>query len=116
MAMRRSLLQFACAAALGGFVFGAQAAQYGSPGGTSIPSQSITTPTTKAASNASESRDAAEMERCNQFKGAVRADCLARAKTNTDHAVSEIPAGVAAGTGQATFGGSTGPVPANKNK
>jgi hypothetical protein len=114
MTMRRTLLHLACAVALGGFALAAQAQQYGTPGATSRPSESTVTPTTKAKPNPNAARDAEAVERCSQFTGAVRVDCLAREKANTDHAVNEMAAGTAAGAGAAKFGSSGGPAPSNK--
>jgi hypothetical protein len=112
--MRRSLLQLACIGAFGALATSALAQQYGSPGATSRPSESTVTPTTKAAPNPNAARDAAAVEYCNQFRGAVRIDCLARERGDAEHVVNAMPAGTAA-AGAPRYGGFTGPSPSAKN-
>jgi hypothetical protein len=89
--MKHSFLQVACAAAIGALAIVAQA-QNGSPAAPSKPNASPASPSNPAASRT----DTDPVAKCNELKGAVRIDCLSNAKRNSDHAVNEMPAGVAA--------------------
>ncbi len=91
--MNHSFLQFACAAAIGGLAFGAQAAQYGSPAASSNPTASPVQ---------ADADYAAAVAKCKGLIGAARADCVRDARADYDRAVNQLPSGLAAPGGGGT--------------
>ncbi len=96
--MKHSFLQFACAAAIGALAFGAQAAQYGSPGAPSKPT---------ASPEQADADYAAALAKCKGLIGASRADCVRDAKAGYDRAVNQIPSGLGAAGGGGAGGASS---------
>lgn len=92
--MRRSLLQLACVAALGGFVLTAQAQQYGSPA-SPTPVKPASPPVAEPKTQADIDFRAA-LDKCNAGMESMRNECIRKAQVQYNQA---LPHGSAAASG-----------------
>ena len=105
--MRRSVLQLACAVALGGFALAAQAQQYGSPA-SPTPARPTSPPVAEPKTQAEMDHRAA-LAQCSTYTERKRSDCMRDAEEKYNQS---LPHGTAAASGSGQH--AAGPVRAKE--
>lgn len=95
--MRRSLLQLACAATLGGFALAATAQQYGSPASPTPQRTQPTAPVDQKTQADDEYR--AALAQCNSYTERRRSDCMRQAEEQYNHSFTHGSAAAAGARG-----------------